>query len=149
MQKLIAWARRVFGELEKNIWLPVLLARLAMAGEFVPSGWGKLNGLPKLTAYFVELGVPMPGVNAAATATTEFVGGLMILLGLGTRFAATALSVVMMVAIATTKLKEAHTLGDFFYASEPCYLVIFVWLVFQGGGKASLDHPIAGRLKNP
>jgi putative oxidoreductase len=145
MGNLVSLVERVFAVLTRNLWLPALLARLAMAAEFVSSGWGKLHDLPKLAAYFATLNIPAPSANAAATATTEFVGGLLLLAGLGTRFAATALTVVMTVAILTAKLKEAHTLGDFFYLSEPCYLVIFIWLVFQGGGKVSLDHFIAQR----
>ncbi len=145
--RLVGLIDRVFAALGKNVWLPILLARLAMAAEFISSGSGKLGNLPKLTAYFVELGIPAPGANAAATATTELVGGVLLLLGLGTRFAAAALAVVMTVAILTAKLKEAHTIGDFFYQSEPAYLVIFLWLFFQGGGAASLDELIARRRK--
>jgi putative oxidoreductase len=143
--KLVALVDRVFATLDRNVWLPVLFARLAMAAEFIPSGWGKLHDLPKLARYFESLGIPAPGANAAATATTELVGGILLLVGFGTRFAATALAVVMTVAILTAKIKEVHTLGDFFYLSEPCYLVIFVWLVFQGGGKASVDHVIRSK----
>lgn len=145
MGKLLALVERVFQWLGRNTWVPALVARLAMAGEFISSGSGKLGNLAKLTAYFTELGIPAPGLNAAATATTELVGGVLLLLGLGTRFAAAALSVVMTVAIFTARIKEAHSIGDFFYLSEPCYLVIFLWLIFQGAGKASIDHLIVQR----
>jgi putative oxidoreductase len=146
LQRIVQLIERVFAALSRNVWLPALLARLSMAAEFISSGSGKLGNLPKLTAYFIQLGIPAPAVTAAATATTELVGGILLLLGLGTRFAAAALSVVMVMAIFTAKIKEVHTLGDFFYLSEPSYLVIFVWLVFEGGGKISLDHLIARRL---
>jgi putative oxidoreductase len=145
LERIVQLLDRVFAALRKNVWLPVLLARLSMAAEFIPSGSGKLGNLPKLTAYFAQLGIPAPAVNAAATATTELVGGILLLLGLGTRFAAAALAVVMTVAILTAKIKEVHTLSDFFYLSEPCYLVIFIWLLFEGGGKVSLDELIARR----
>ncbi|AKV00067.1 DoxX [Labilithrix luteola] len=140
---LVERMERVFASLSRNVWFPVLLARLAMAAEFVTSGWGKVHDLPKLAREFESLGIPAPGANAAATATTELVGGLLLLVGLGTRFAAASLAIVMTVAILTSRLKEVHTVGDFFYLSEPSYFVIFVWLVFQGGGKASVDHLIA------
>jgi putative oxidoreductase len=149
LERLVKLIDRVFAVLNKNVWFPILLARLAMAAEFISSGSGKLGDLPKLTAYFVTLGIPAPGANAAATATTELVGGILLLLGLGTRFAAVALSVVMTVAILTAKLQEAHSIGDFFYLAEPAYLVIFVWLIFEGGGAASVDHFIAVRRAKP
>jgi len=145
MRGLVAFVDRAFKWLQGIGWLPLLVARLAMAGEFIPSGWGKLGNLPKLTAYFVTLGIPAPALNAAASATTELVGGILLLLGLGTRFAAAALTVVMTVAILTARLQDAHTIGDFFYLPEPAYIVIFLVLISQGAGRISVDHLIAAR----
>jgi putative oxidoreductase len=145
MRGLVAFVDRAFKWLQGIEWLPLLIARIAMAGEFVPSGWGKLGNLQKLTAYFVTLGIPAPGLNAAASATTELVGGLLLLVGLGTRFAAAALTVVMTVAILTARLQDAHTIGDFFYLPEPAYIVIFLILISQGPGRISVDHLIAAR----
>jgi putative oxidoreductase len=145
VRQLTELVERVFAWLGARAWVALLVGRLAMAGEFIPSGWGKLGNLPKLTAYFVTLGIPAPALNAAASATTELVGGLLLLVGLGTRFAAVALTVVMTVAILTARLQDAHTIGDFFYLPEPGYIVVFLVLLFEGGGKASLDHVIASR----
>ena len=145
MQNLARLVTHIFAALKKSEWLPILLARLAMGYEFVSSGWGKLHALEQLTAYFVQLKIPAPGVNAVLTATTEFVCGLLLIVGLGTRFAAAPLAIVMFVAILTAKVEEVHTLSDFLYLSEPAFFVIFVWLVFSGPGKVSLDHLIAKR----
>ena len=145
MRGFVAFVDRAFKWLGGMAWLPLLLARIAMAGEFIPSGWGKLGDLPKLTAYFASLGIPAPALNAAASATTELVGGILLLLGLGTRFAAAALTVVMTVAILTARIHDAHTIGDFFYLPEPAYIVIFLVLISQGGGRISLDQVIATR----
>jgi len=137
--------REVFARLERNLWLPALVGRLAMAGEFIPSGLGKVTDLPKLARYFAELGIPAPAWSAAASATTELVCGVLLLLGLATRFAAAALAIVMTVAILTAKLRDVHTLGDFFYLPEPAYIVIFLWLLFAGAGKVSVDAWLARR----
>jgi len=145
MAGLAAFVDRAFKWLGANTWIPLLIARIAMAGEFIPSGWGKLGNLPKLTAYFATLGIPAPGLNAAASATTELVGGLLLLAGLGTRFAAAALTVVMTVAILTARIHDAHSIGDFFYLPEPAYIVIFLVLIFNGPGQMSVDRLIAAR----
>jgi putative oxidoreductase len=145
MTAIVRFVKPVFGWLQANLWVPALVSRLAMAGEFIPSGWGKLHDLPKLTAYFTELHIPAPAMNAAASATTELVAGILLLVGLGTRFAAASLIVVMTVAILTAKLQDVHSIDGFLYLSEPGYIVIFTWLVFHGGGRASLDAVIAGR----
>ena len=146
MAKMVELVREVFGRLQRNLWLPALVGRLAMAGEFIPSGFGKLMALPKLTAYFVELGIPAPALSAAASATTELVGGLLLLVGLATRFAAAALTVVMTIAILSARLPDVHTVGDFFYLPEAAYIVIFLGLIFGGAGHVSVDRWIAGRM---
>lgn len=147
MSGFVRFVERAFDWLGRQKWVPLLLARIAMAGEFIPSGWGKLHDLGKLTAYFATLGIPAPGANAAASATTELVGGVLLLLGLGTRFAAAALTVVMTVAILTARIQDAHTIGDFFYLPEPSYIVIFLLLVCLGAGRASVDDMIANRKR--
>ncbi|HEY1958295.1 MAG TPA: DoxX family protein [Polyangiaceae bacterium] len=131
---VLAWLR-------ENLWLPALLSRLAMAGEFIPSGWSNLHNLPKMTAYFASLHIPAPGLNAVASGATELVAGVLLLVGLGTRFAAAALIVVMSVAILTAKIHEpgVHGIDTFLYLAEPGYVVILTWLVFYGGGRASVD----------
>jgi putative oxidoreductase len=144
--KIVELFREVFGRLQRNLWLPALVGRLAMASEFIPSGFGKVMDLPKLTSYFVELGIPAPALSAAASATTELVCGLLLLVGLATRFAAAALTVVMTVAIVSARLPDVHTVGDFFYLPEAAYVVIFLWLIFGGAGEASVDRWIVGRI---
>jgi len=49
----------------------------------------------------------------------------------------------MTVAILTARLRDVHSLGDFFYLPEPAYIVIFLWLIFAGAGRLSADHWIA------
>lgn len=59
----------------------------------------------------------------------------------------------MLVATLTAKLHEGacpgdpppSSLSDVLYLSEPCFLLMFVWLVFSGGGKASVDWFLAKR----
>src|SRR5262245_65958754 len=110
MQNLARLVTRVFAALKKSEWLPILLARLAMGYEFVSSGWGKLHALYELTAYFVQLKIPAPGFNAVLTATTEFVCGLILIAGLGPRFAAAPLGAVLFVATLPRTLEGAPTL---------------------------------------
>lgn len=136
---LVAWR-------EKTGWIPPLLARLTLGIIFAESGWGKLHNLPKVIAFFTELGIPAPSIQAPFVAGVEFVGGLLLLVGLVTPLAAIFLTGTMAVAIATAKMGEVHSLGDFAGLSEWAYLVLLLWLVWAGAGGASLDA-LLGRLR--
>jgi putative oxidoreductase len=122
------------------------LARLTVGLVFIGTGWGKLHTLSDVTDYFASLGIPAPGFNARLAATTEFVGGLLVLVGLGTRIAVLPMAFTMVVAILTAKRGDIHGLTDLVGFEEWSYLVLFVWLAVAGAGPLSLDRVIAPRL---
>src|SRR5579859_1158014 len=80
-------------------WLPPLLARIAVGSVFAHTGWGKLHNLEKVTAFFRELGIPHPELQAPFVATNELVCGTLIIFGLFTRVAAIPVSITMLVAL--------------------------------------------------
>src|SRR5213078_496633 len=82
-------------------WIGPLLVRLIVGIAFVLTGWGKLHSLDNVTEFFTDLGIPLPHANAVFVSTVEFVGGLLLILGLGTRIAAALLIGVMTVALLT------------------------------------------------
>src|SRR3954454_2726133 len=84
---------------DKVSFLGPTLARLTVGLVFIGTGWGKLHSLPDVTEFFTSLGIPLPAFNARLTAGTEFFGGLLILVGLGTRLAALPLAFTMVIAI--------------------------------------------------
>ncbi len=127
-------------------WLGPLLARLVVGYVFLRSGWGKLHGLDGVTEYFESLHIPAPHLNAIVASSTELLGGLALIAGALTRFAAIPLTVTMVVAIATAKWGDLEGLGDFLRLEELHYILIFVWLAVAGAGAASLDHLVARRL---
>lgn len=135
---------RSLSELE---WIPILLVRLSVGLLFFESGRGKLFfKLQELGEYFVQLGIPLPHLNAFVTASIEFFGGICLILGLATRVVSVPLAFIMFVAILTAQIKNVKTLGDFLYLPEVLLLVIFVWLVFSGPGRVSIDHFLARKL---
>ena len=143
MNRVIVSVRRL-GEWD---WIPILLVRLSVGLLFFESGRGKLFfKLEELGDYFVQLGIPLPHLNAAFVASIEFVGGICLILGVLTRVVAMPLAFTMLVAILTAQIGKVHTVGDFLYLPEVLLLVIFVWLVFSGPGKISLDYLIGRRL---
>src|SRR5579885_1470105 len=128
-------------------WLPPLLARIAVGSVFAHTGWGKLHNLEKVIAFFRELGIPHPELQAPFVATNELVCGSLIFLGLFTRIASIPVSITMIVALLTAIAPKLHGLTDLFGADEFLFLMIFVWLAIQGPGPVSLDQVIVGKRK--
>ena len=75
-----------------------LLGRLLMAWMFLPAGIGKITGFAGTVAYSASVGLPMPQVGSAVALVVEIVGGLALILGFGTRWAALALALFTLVA---------------------------------------------------
>jgi putative oxidoreductase len=69
-----------------------LIARIALAGIFVVSGFGKLTGPANTAAYIASHGLPAPTVLAVLAGIAELAGGLLIATGFRTRTAALVLA---------------------------------------------------------
>ena len=126
-------------------WVPQLLVRLFVGYFFLETGWGKIHNLDTFAERFAEWGIPAPAFNAALSAWTEFLGGLLIVLGLFTRLVSIPLFINMLVAVLAVRLKKVGGLDDFVELDEPLYALSFLWLFFSGPGWVSLDH-LLGRV---
>ena len=128
----------------------LLVVRLYWGFQMMQTGWGKLHSLARVTGYFTSLGVPLPGFNAPFISALEFVGGVLIMLGLGSRLIALLLTGDMIVAyIAGDReaLLSVFSDPDKFYAAAPyTFLVAFLIVLIFGPGRASLDALLAKRL---
>lgn len=78
----------------------------------------------------------------------EFTCGFLLIIGAATSLACVMLSGVMIVAIATTAIRQIKAmsvlgwLSEFLYLPEVLCLVILVWLFLSGPGWFSVDHVI-------
>ena len=102
--------------------------------------WTKLHNLPAITKNFTALGIPAPEILTPFVSGVEFFGGLMLLLGLLTRFAAVPLMIVMVVAIVSAKASDIDSLETFLGFEEVSYFVMLAWLAIAGSGPVSVDH---------
>src|SRR5258706_7818654 len=128
-------------------WLAPAVARITVGWVFVTTGWGKLHDLDKIVDFFTQLGIPYPQLQAPFASATEFVCGLLVLVGLATRVAAIPLIVTMLVAIRTAQWENVDSVGALLGLVEWAYIAIFAWLAIAGPGPISLDHLI-GRATN-
>ena len=137
---------RLLGLARKSEWLPLLLVRASLAAVFIPSGWGKLHDLGKVTGFFTELGIPAPHFNAVLVALSELGCGSLLLVGLASRPAAIPLVVSMVIAILTAKRADISGITDLFAVDEFIYIVMAAVVVVFGAGAVSLDGLVARRL---
>lgn len=134
-----------------------LLGRFSVAAVFWKSGQTKIEGLaidivsgsfelsmPRLSSSAVDLfrdeyQLPLisPELGAALAALGEHVLPLMLLLGLGTRFA--ALGLLVMTAVIQLLVYPAA------YPTHGVWAAVLLWLMVRGPGALSVDHLLARR----
>ncbi|MGV3726806.1 DoxX family protein [Hydrogenophaga sp.] len=75
-----------------------LIGRILLAIVFIPAGFGKIAGFAGTVGYATAMGLPLPQVGVALALVIELFGGLALLIGFRTRYAALALAVFTLVA---------------------------------------------------
>ena len=72
--------------------LALLIGRIMLAAIFVISGYGKIGNFAGTASYIASKGLPLPEVGAALAIVLELGAGILLILGLKTRWAALALA---------------------------------------------------------
>jgi putative oxidoreductase len=143
----ISLAKRGYGLLIRGASLlqsPLLLVlRLYWGWQFFETGKGKLMNHEKVTAFFQDLHIPFPSFNAYLSGSTECVGGLLLLIGLGSRLVSLPLLFTLTIAYLTAEsdaLKAIFTDPDKFTGSSPFLFLLATFIVLAfGPGKFSVD----------
>jgi putative oxidoreductase len=119
-----------------RLWLRVLMG----LGISLFHGYGKVFGghIDQFAEGVEKLGFPMPVFFAWASALSEFVGGILIALGLGTRIAAFFVFINMSVAAFIRHAADPFDVKELALA----YWVMAIAIVLIGPGFFSLDHLI-------
>jgi putative oxidoreductase len=122
----------------------VLLIRLMVGAVFVSEGIQKFLFPADVGAgRFAKIGFPSPELIAPFVGSFEIACGILLLLGLLTRLAAVPLIVVMLTAIATTKIPILMNDGFWKMAHEArtdwSMLLGLIFIFIVGAGRWSLD----------
>ncbi len=129
--------------------LTSLALRLPAGVIFVAHGAQKLfgsfggYGLEGTGQWMASIGLEPGYLMALAAGSAEFFGGIALLIGLLTRPAAFVLAITMLVAIITVHLPNGLFMSNNGYEFGLTLLSISVALVFNGGGKLSLDRKLS------
>ena len=127
-------------------WLAPLLMRIYFGYFWAETGWGKLHNLDAFARRFTGWGIPYPHFSALLSAYTEWIGGILLMLGLFTRLVSIPLMFNMFVALVTVKLNEVTGIDDFVELDEALYMFILFWLMMAGPARISVDHLIRRAL---
>lgn len=103
------------------------------------NGWSKLHDLTKTAGFFKSIGIVAPAFSAAFIGGLEFLGGALLILGLGTRLFAFLLASTMVVAYFTAHYEALFDLKAFMQAAPFSFLVATLALAAWGPGKLALD----------
>ncbi len=128
---------------------PIL--RIGLGGILIPHGCQKLfgmfggMGLTANAALFERLGYSPGMFWGTLVGCTEFIGGILLVLGLFTRFAAAAVLIFMIVAVKFTSAK------GFFWSAGGFEFPLLIgicalFFVIRGGGHCSLDRTIGREI---
>jgi len=145
------WGYERFAQTASLLQSPLLLVlRLYWGWSFFVTGKGKLLNLDKTAEFFSGLGLPFPKLNALLAGSTECFGGLLLLVGLGSRLVSLPLAFTMLVAYFTADREALFGLfrdPDTFLAASPfLFLLVAVIVLAFGPGVFSLDWLLAKKL---
>jgi putative oxidoreductase len=128
--------------------LALLVMRLALGAVMTGHGYHKVfGGLHHHVQFVTSLG--LPGWTAYLSAFAEFFGGILVLIGLFTRFAALAICIDLSVAIAKVHFHNG-LMGQGGYEFPLALAALAFGLIFLGAGSIAFDHiraPGAGKSK--
>ncbi len=138
-------------------WFPLFFARICIGLFFAISGYNKLftpASQQQILDTLVKAGVPFPHFGAIFIPAVEFIGGILLVLGLLTSITAIVLFILLIVAIVTdgvhkipANLAPLDWLDYFLYLPEVIYEFILIWLIIFGSGCIGIDAWIRSRWK--
>ncbi|HEY2081575.1 MAG TPA: DoxX family protein [Verrucomicrobiae bacterium] len=121
----------------------LLVIRLYWGWQFFQTGKGKLMNHEKVNGFFQSLHIPLPSFNAYLVGTTECVGGLLLLIGLGSRLVSLPLIFSLTIAYITADseaVKSIFSDPDKFTGATPfLFMLACVIILAFGPGKFSVD----------
>lgn len=119
--------------LKRNVELGLFIVRVLTGIIFLLHGFSKFQGgIGGTTGFFQSIG--LPGFLAPVVAIIEILGGLLLILGLLTRIAGVALTVIMVGVLLTAKAGQPFMMG-----TEFDYLLLFTSLQLALAGSALLS----------
>lgn len=142
LTEVVSVFERWFGGFGSWAALPL---RLALGIIFIAYGWDKfyVKGLGDVSTFFAQQAhLPMSELLAFLVAFVELFGGICVLLGIFTRYAAVGLAVIMVGAMFTVTFANGLLHG---YDFNLALLAGALALLLTGPGPLSLERAVLNR----
>ena len=122
------------------------ILRVIVGVIFVMHGGQKLFvfGLQQVSGSFAGLGIPLPMLSAVVVSLVEFLGGVALIVGLGTRWAALLIAIDMAVAILKVHLPHGF-FGPAGFEYPLTLMAANIALLLNGPGALALENSIGHR----
>lgn len=153
MPATLARCYESFGKFASYAQSPfLLLVRLYWGWQFAQTGWGKIHNIPQIAGFFASLNLHFPALTAGFVGWVELIGGIMLILGVLSRFTGLVLSVNMFVAYWTADRDALKSIisdpGKFYVADPYTFLFASLMILIFGAGLFSLDRLFAKWIAN-
>lgn len=112
--------------------IALLVTRLLIGGIFINAGWMKVTNMEMILGFFGALGIPT--FLTYIVAYGELIAGILLVLGLFTRYASLFVAVVIIVATFLTFKNAPDTL-----AGHLAIIAAAVALIGTGAGKFAVN----------
>ncbi len=119
--------------------LGILFVRIALGLVFISAGWMKITSIQETVGFFGM--ISLPAWTAYFVAYAEFIGGILFVLGLFTRYAAIVMAVIMLVAVKILFAK-GFSMANGGYEYPLVLMLCSIALVTLGSGHYSVAHLI-------
>jgi len=125
----------------------LLAVRLTLAFGFFEPAVKKFDNISGTADWFATMNFPLPTISVFLTATFEFSGFFLLMLGLLTRYITIPLMVIMLVAIFAVHLGNGFAAGNNGFEIPFYYLVMLFVIFSKGPGRFSIDEAVVGKIK--
>jgi len=124
------------------------LLRVVLGVIFLYHGYLKLfvpGGFTGTVGFFTSLGIPVPAYSALLVSVVEFVGGILLVLGVLSRWSAVLLLVDMLVAFFLVHLRNGFLVSKGGYEFVLVLIAGLVVVLASGAGKLSVGSRLKSR----
>ena len=150
IRRTYAFAVRATSKLQSPF---LLFVRLYWGIQLAQNGWGKLHNLGRVTQFFSSLGLPAPGATATFVSSMEFIGGILLAIGLLSRFMGLVITIDMLMAYIMADREALSSFfsdpGKFYVADPYTFLFAALLILIFGPGLIALDTFLLRRYPYP